>query len=154
MIILPHRKKLIENNFFEFSFNNGNDDEIKPDFEIFKSLNSFEQYYLAEIYNWDDGVVVLEWIIDSPKCDKGTASNIFWSAEPDYYFDFTNETIDEYEKDIFDLLQKILRKFNNDEFKKSKIKFDPIKSGYRIDWKIEHKIWEFTDELKKSNKRN
>ncbi len=79
MIILPHRIKKIEKNFFEFSFNDEYEDII-PDKNIFDSLTSAEQYYLASIYNWDDGVIVLKWIIESPICDKGTAMKIFWMA--------------------------------------------------------------------------
>lgn len=106
MIVFPQRKKFIIKNFFELSYKEG---DITPDFELFKTLNSYEQFYLAEIYNWDDGSEVLKWIIESPICDKGTASLIFWSAEPDFYFDYTEQTIDDYEKDTFDLLQLILK---------------------------------------------
>ena len=154
MIIRPHKIALIKKNFFESSFNEDEDDdqEIVPDFEKFKTLNSAEQFYLAEIYNWDDGTVVLDWIIDSPKCDKGTASLIFWRAEPDFYFDYSADTIEDYEKPVWDLLQKILKKFRENGFKKSKIKFDPIEAGYRTDWKPELDIWEIPSELRIATK--
>ncbi len=58
-----------------------------PDFKLFGKLNSTDQYYLAQHYNWDDGIEVLKWIIESRKCDKGTASLIFWASEPDWYFE-------------------------------------------------------------------
>ncbi|WP_158851848.1 DUF4274 domain-containing protein [Algibacter sp. L1A34] len=32
---------------------------------------------------------MLNWIIDSPKCNKGIALLIFWRAIPDFYFDYT-----------------------------------------------------------------
>lgn len=128
------------------------ENEIIPDLELFKTLNSAEQYYLAYHYNWDDGIIVLDWIIDSPKCDKGTASLIFWRAEPDYYFDYTAETIDEYEKDVFDLLQKIVIKFKNKAFKNGRLKFDPEKNGYNTDWETKLDIWEIPNELKKPTK--
>ena len=145
---------MIKENFIEFSFvdNNDYETEIIPDFDKFKTLNSAEQYYLAYNYNWDDGVIVLDWIIDSQKCDKGTASLIFWSAEPDFYFDYTSETIEEYEKPIWILLQKILKRFKNNDFKYNRLKFDPQKSGYKTDWKIKYDIWELPTELKTPTK--
>jgi len=150
MIIRPHKILLIKKNFIEFSFNEdeNNDVEIIPDFEKFKTLNSAEQYFLADNYNWDDGTIVLNWIVDSVKCDKGTASLIFWKAEPDFYFNYTSETIEDYEKPVWDLLQKIVRKFKENGFKKSKLKFDPIAEGYKTDWETELDIWEIPTELK------
>ncbi|WP_027078039.1 DUF4274 domain-containing protein [Maribacter antarcticus] len=154
MIIRPHKISLIKKNFIEFSFKKDEDDneEIIPDFEKFKTLNSAEQYYLADNYNWDDGTIVLDWIIDSPKCDKGTASLIFWRAEPDFYFDFTIETIEEYEKPVWNLLQKIVGKFRENGFKNNRYKFDPIVEGYKTDWKTELDIWEIPAELKTTTK--
>jgi hypothetical protein len=151
MIIRPNKILLIKKNFIEFSFgeNEDSDEEIIPDYEKFNTLNSAEQYYLAENYNWDDGVIVLKWIIDSPKCDKGTAALIFWNAEPDFYFDYTAETIEEYEKPVWDLLQGIIKRFNQNDFKSSRFKFDPISSGYKTDWKSTLDVWKIPSELKK-----
>ena len=149
MIILPHREKFINKHFFELSFK---EEDTVPDLKLFKTLNAYEQFYLAETYNWDDGTEVLKWIIESPICDKGTASLIFWSAEPDFYFDYTEKTIVDYEKGTFDLLQKIIKKFRNSEFNRSKIKFDPTLHGNKTDWKTELDIWEIPDELRKPTK--
>ncbi len=154
MIIRPHKILLIKKNFIEFSFNKNEDDmeEVIPDFEKFKTLNSAEQYYLADNYNWDDGITVLNWIIDSSKCDKGTASLIFWKAEPDFYFDYTAETIEDYEKPVWDLLQKIVKNFKENNFKNSKLKFDPIAEGYKTDWETKLNIWDIPTELKVGTK--
>ena len=154
MIIRPFKISLIKKNFIEFSFKEDEDknEEIIPDFEKFKTLNSAEQYYLAENYNWDDGTIVLEWIIDSPKCDKGTASLIFWKAEPDFYFDYNAKTIEEYERPIWNLLQKIVKKFKENGFTNSQFKFDPVAEGYKTDWETELDIWEIPSELKTTTK--
>jgi len=151
-MILPHRVKFIQKHFFEFSFNEDNEEEAVPDFEKFKTLSSAEQYHLAKIYNWDDGTQVLKWIVESSNCDKGTATRIFWMAEPDYYFDFTDETIDEFEKDVYDLLKIIIERFKKDNFKSSKFGFIPAKEGYKKDWDNAVGIWELPNSLKEGNK--
>jgi hypothetical protein len=149
MIIRPHKILLIKKHFIEFSFDDDidNDEETIPDFKKFQTLNSAEQHYLADNYNWDDGTIVLDWIIDSPKCDKGTACLIFWRAEPDYYYDYTAETIQDYQSEIWYLLQKIIKRFKKDDFKSSKFEFIPAKEGYKTDWPIELDIWNFPAEL-------
>ncbi len=149
MIIRPNKILMIKKNFIEFSFDDDieNDEETIPDFKKFQTLNSAEQYYLADNYNWDDGTIVLDWIINSSKCDKGTACLIFWRAEPDYYYDYTAETIESYQADVWHLLQKIVERFNKNDFKASKFEFIPTKEGYKTDWEIKLDIWKFSTEL-------
>ncbi|MDO6792502.1 DUF4274 domain-containing protein [Tamlana sp. 1_MG-2023] len=149
MIIRPNKILMIKKNFIEFSFDDDieNDEETIPDFKKFQTLNSAEQYYLSDNYNWDDGTIVLDWIIDSPKCDKGTACLIFWRAEPDYYYDYTAENIEEYQADVWHLLQKIVERFKKNDFKSSKFEFIPTNEGYQTDWPIELDIWQFPTEL-------
>lgn len=150
MIVRPNKILLIKKNFIEFSFDDDleNEEETIPDFDKFLSLNSAEQYFLAKNYNWDDGIIVLKWIVESPKCDKGTACMIFWCAEPDYYFEFTADTIGKYEKDIWELLQKIVERFKMNDFSQSKFEFIPTKEGYKTDWPTELSIWKLPTELK------
>ena len=153
MIISSKRVKFIKDNFFEFTFQDEDSEkEVIPDIKAFQSLTSAEQYFLASIYNWDDGTTVLDWIIDSEICDKGTATMIFWMAEPDYYFDFTEETIDDWAKDVWKLLQRIVTKVKNGEFTKSKYGFNPTKNGYQTEWESAKGIWELPNELIKGNK--
>ena len=152
MIVRPSKEKLIQENFLEYSFDEDKVEDFIPDRKLFDKLNSAEQYYLAEHYNWDDGVEVLNWIIDSKKCDKGTAAMIFWKAEPDYYMERTLATIEDYERDVFELLQKILLKFKNSKFKRSKLKFDPVAAGYDTNVQSQHEIWELPNELRSATK--
>ncbi|KPM30486.1 Hypothetical protein I595_3307 [Croceitalea dokdonensis DOKDO 023] len=148
MIVTPSKERLIKENFIEYSFEN-EDYDFKPNFGIFKKLNSSDQYYLAENFNWDDGIDVLNWIIESPKCDSGTACMIFWKAEPDYYAEYNAETIGESDKEVFDLLQKIISKFKSSGFRKNKLKFNLLENGYSsADFDSEYSIWELPKELK------
>jgi len=150
MIVTPSKEKLIIENFIEYSFDN-DDYDFTPDFEIFQKLNSTDQYFLAENYNWDDGIEVLNWIINSPKCDKGTATLVFWRAEPRDYAEFNDENVGESELEIFDLLQNIISKIKNREFKKSRFEFIPSK--YEIsEFSSEYDIWNLPQELVDGNK--
>jgi hypothetical protein len=148
MIILPFKEKFIRENFIEYSFNSEKEDYL-PDFKLFEKLNSTDQYYLAQNYNWDDGIEILKWIVESKKCDKGTASLIFWTSEPDYYFEKSESEISDYEKDTFLLLKRIVEKFNNNEFKSSNLKYNPSDREKRIDWSKQNSEWFIPEELKK-----
>ncbi|EAZ96446.1 hypothetical protein FBBAL38_03465 [Flavobacteria bacterium BAL38] len=148
MIILPFKEKFIRENFIEYSFNREEEDYL-PDFKFFEKLNSTDQYYLAQNYNWDDGIEILKWIVESKKCDKGTASLIFWTSEPDYYFEKSESEISDYEKDTFLLLKRIVEKFNNNEFKSSNLKYNPSDREKRIDWSKQNSEWFIPEELKK-----
>lgn len=136
MLILPARELFIRDHFFEWSF-----EGKQPDMDALKSLSSAEQYYLADIYNWDDGVELLQWIIASERCDKGTASLIFWRAAPDFYISRTSETIPDYEKEVFDLLKAIVSKFNSNALRRSRLKFDPGNRVQDIDWNRNYEEW-------------
>ena len=151
MIVLPYKERFIQDNFIEFSFDK-DDENYLPDFKLFEKLNSTDQYYLAQHYNWDDGIEVLKWIIESRKCDKGTASLIFWASEPDWYFEKFENEIPGYEKDTFLLLKRIVEKFNKKEFRKSNLKYDPTDRVNRIDWSKQNAEWNIPDEIKRPTK--
>lgn len=126
MNITADRILFVDKHFTDFQyFNEENDDEKLPDYDLFLTLNAVEQYYLAESHNWDNLQNVLDWIIDSPICDKGTASMIFWLAQPDWYLSQPVEEIPDYEMPVYHLLQKIIRKFEQNEFKTEVLEFDP-----------------------------
>lgn len=151
MIIFPHKEKCIRENFIEMRPNSDNENHY-PNLKLFEKLNSTDQYYLASNYNWDDGIEILKWIIESPKCDKGTASLIFWTSEPDFYFEKSESEIPDYEKESFLLLKRIVKKFNNNGFKKSNLKFNPLDRINRIDWSKKNSDWNIPEELKKPTK--
>ena len=94
----------------------------------------------------------MKWIIESKKCDKGTASLIFWTSEPDYYFEKAESEISDYEKDTFLLLKRIVEKFNNNEFKRSNLKYNPTDREKRIDWSKQNAEWKIPEEIKKPTK--
>jgi hypothetical protein len=36
-------------------------------------------------FNWDEGTEIARWIVDQPRCDRGTALYLYYAAQPDYY---------------------------------------------------------------------
>lgn len=145
--ILPFRKWFIEEHFIERSFHPGKMDTL-PDMRLFEKLSACEQYYLAQHYNWDDGAAVLHWIIDSPKCDAGTASLIFWSAAPGFYFEYNEQTIHPSEKEVLLLLKKIIARFERDDFKTWRLGYDPAVAVSEIDWTKAYPGWTIPPVLK------
>jgi hypothetical protein len=126
--ISPFKKRYIIKHFFQYSFHQ--DDDYLPDKKLFTKLNHpADLFYLAHIFNWDDGPEVLEWIIDSPLCTKSTACLIFWRSAPDYYLQYSfkeqNEKMLSFDVDVLNLLEKIVEKFNKNSFNPYQIAFDP-----------------------------
>ena len=134
-IISKDRASFVEKHFFEWSFNLPEDS--LPDKELFLKLtHPAELHLLAYIYNWDDGPVVLEWILDSPLCTKATANLIFWRSAPDYYLRFDLEGDPKArpsEAAVLSLLRKIVRRHENNSFHELEIDFDPTEELEDID---------------------
>lgn len=144
--ITSNKTDFIRNNFFEQSFVNR-----KPHFEKFKELTSPAQlHYLADIYNWDDDIEVLNWIVDSPLCDFGTAMLIFWRAEPLYYTIYSSVEEAEYDRDVLSLLLKIINNFNSGKFNRSNIKYNPIADYHNVNETEENAKWLIPNEFKKA----
>ena len=116
----------IEEHFFEFSFDN--EDEL-PDKKFFAQLSHpAELFYLAHIYNWDDGIEILQWVIDSPLCSEATANLIFWRSQPDYYRRYTlsgDSSVALNDGEVLSLLHSIIQKHQNNDFSAIKIAFNP-----------------------------
>lgn len=143
------RRDFIESHFFEWTV--GEIDEFIPDKELFLELNHpAELFYLAAIYNWDDGSLILEWILESPLCTRATASLLFWRASPDWYLKFDLDNLDscpEFGRDGFRILSKIIARYKRNDFSEYEIEFDPIHEIESIEsntrmWEIPPGVYE------------
>ena len=118
--ISQERADFLEENFFEFSFQ-----EREPDRTLFNTItNPTELRYLAHIYNWDDGPEVLSWIINSEYCDRGTASMIFWRSQPDFYTEYNQESEMRLQDGVLPLLQKIMQRWEQGLYQREQIAYD------------------------------
>lgn len=126
-VVTNEKRKFIERNFFEWSFKKSED--FLPEKALFQKLDHpAELHYLAGIYNWDDGPVVLEWLLDSPLCTRATANLIFWRAAPDWYLrcDIDDElSCPDFNRDAFKVIRKIVQKYKDCAFSSYEIEFDP-----------------------------
>lgn len=90
------------------------------DESIFRALKTTEElHYLATHHNWDNGVKVLQWIVESPICSEAIALELFWLAQPQ---DFQQCKLDialqdEYLNEVFKLLKTILKNYPDNFYK-------------------------------------
>ena len=125
--ISQSRAEYIKKNFFEWSFNK--QDDFIPNKSKFELLNHpAELHYLVNIYNWDDGISILEWVLESPFCSKATTNLLFWRSAPDYYLKYCLENLSDcpdYDREVLILIKKCIEKHNNNNFSKIDISYDP-----------------------------
>lgn len=123
----------------------------KPNLSDFDKLSSApELHYLADLYNWDDGVEVLNWIIESPFCDLGTAKLIFWEADPIYYTRYATLEEAGLDLDTLALLFKIIHYYNSGKFKKAIIKYNPASNNPNFKQTAAGAKWIIPDGLKRA----
>lgn len=88
--------------------------------------NSEELHYFAETANWDFVIGSLRDIIRNPACEAGTALYIYWGAQPLWYTQYeTAEDVEAYERESFELIQEIQKRYLAGEFAVDRVSFDP-----------------------------
>ncbi|MEM7656415.1 MAG: DUF4274 domain-containing protein [Bacteroidota bacterium] len=152
-IIIPqHRIALLQDAFFEYSGEEAEDETDVPDRNLFESITDpAELHFIADIYNWDDGTTVLEWIVDSPLCEPATAKMIFWRSQPDYYTTIEKEEEAGWALDVYQLLKKILKHFQEDRYQAGNIGYDPKQDTCApedLDYRDPAETWTIPDWMK------
>lgn len=120
--ITSKRTEFLEKEFYELSFR-----DKKLNRNTFDAItNPAELFYIAHNHNWDDGTELLSWIISSPICDEGVAKLIFWRTQPFDYMEFSLNTVEEWAKDVLELILNIIENFNSEFYKNKTIYYNPI----------------------------
>ena len=120
-------------------FANGGDfDTDEEFFEAIKEIDSSEElHYLAQILNWDDYRTpkAIEQVLDHPKCDAGTALQIYWMNEPEGLKDMElkNGVVAAWREDGYQLHRKIEQLYLAGKYSARRIAFDPRKERYLPD---------------------
>ena len=142
-VLKRNERQFIEKHFFQWSFDKP--DDYIPEKSLFLQLtHPMELHYLADIYNWDDGEIVLEWILESPLCTRSTTNLLFWRICPDYYlqFDIDDEQgCTNSNRDSFKFLRKIVQKYKDNSFSSYQIEFDPTREIEEI--RTKNAKWSF-----------
>jgi hypothetical protein len=143
--ISKDRASFVEEHFFQWSFDDDMPDDAGPDKSLFLQLDHpAELHYLAAIYNWDDGPIVLDWILDSPLCSRATANLIFWRSAPDYYLRYDLNDLDScpgHDREVLSLLSNFVRRYAGGSFHEIDIDFDPEAETEEIT--TQEPKWEF-----------
>lgn len=97
-----------------------------------------EWHQVAWNWNWDSGVEPLRWIVQRPKCDRGTALLIYWYAGPRYFAQYASrEEVLEYSLEHYDLIMAIERAYLAGFYTRQEIAFDPSDDA-GFDWTAEY----------------
>lgn len=95
--------------------------------EEFEQLKTAEELHrVVEQYNWGEGRKLMQWVIESPLCDKGTALLVFWRNGPIFYTKFSEDPKG-WMSDGYKLAMQILDLWENNHFSEGLISYDPIK---------------------------
>lgn len=96
--------------------------------------SSSEIHEFAKHYNWDYGLEPLKLVLNHPLCDRGTALEIYWLGQPEYYSGFsTIDDIPSCNRDGYLLLKLIESLLLNEySFRYNNIHVDPM-ADYRIE---------------------
>lgn len=108
--------------------------ETRSGYKQLQTPTEFHQFALA--WNWDDGFKPLQWIINQPQCDRGTALSIYWHAAPTWFCQFgSRDEIIAASEDVklYDFIKEIETKFSSNFYQSASIHFDP-KNDEGTDW--------------------
>lgn len=103
-------------------------------------MSAEELHALARQLNWDDDDTIdrLRRLINHPRCDRGTALQIYWTGEPTFYLGY--ETRDRVRNELwpealatYDLLREIEQLVLANRFATAEIPFDPFRED-GMDW--------------------
>jgi hypothetical protein len=96
-------------------------------------------HIVATNWNWDYGHAPLLWIVRQKNCDIATALEIFFLAEPSYYFRWVDDraSVPTDNLDMFDFLTELRQRLVQGFYQRSEIAFDgeermvPINRGLK-----------------------
>ena len=121
-----------------FKFENGGDFDTDDEFfEALEKLKTSEElHYLIQVVNWDDyrTAKVIDWVLEHPNCDAGTALQIYWMNQPvDIKESVLQGEIPSWQKDSYELNNKIEQLYLSGRFARREIAFDPADENYPQD---------------------
>ena len=93
---------------------------------FFDHATARELHEFPTSWNWDSGTDRIEQLIEHPKCDAGTALKTYWLFQPQYYLAFADPSeVPDYQRDDFELMQRLLSAYMNGEFATAQMPYRP-----------------------------
>lgn len=103
---------------------------------VLSATSPDDWHLVADIWNWDESLQVLYWIVSQPNCDRATARMLFWKGEPTAYeWEDSDEVMGDSDYSVEPMLKHIVRRFNTDGFPRHELEFDifQVKTGSYMD---------------------
>ncbi|WP_405397778.1 DUF4274 domain-containing protein [Maribacter sp. Asnod2-G09] len=95
-------------------------------------------HQMAMEWNWDSSSVFLNWLVENPLTDKGTALMIYWKSAPRYWKKFKDKkdliTKEKYSLNNFEFIEKIEANYLNGFYKQSTFEYNPKNDEQGYDW--------------------
>lgn len=102
--------------------------------EYLSKINSSEPlHYLASGINWDGDLEAINYVVNHPNCDRGTALLVYWYNQPGFWSLKTESELKEYELESFQLHRELEKRLLGNFYKQSAICFDPY-TDQGLDW--------------------
>ena len=110
--------------------------------EFLKKATPIEIHKSLITSNFDGNSLLLNFIKDNPKTDRGTILVAYWMSSPSYFKEFSSRE-DLLEKssfsiDGFDFLEEIENKYREGFYQGNEIIFDPKSDSENYDWTTEY----------------
>lgn len=98
--------------------------------KILKQVETPEELHsISQGYNWDNGFSLLIEMVQHNMCDGGTALEIYWRGQPDYYAGHKyKKYVPNLDVKGFSFLKKIEKIYLANNFTSNEIKYDPSDS--------------------------
>lgn len=91
---------------------------------------------VALSWNFDNPHTVIDWIVDNPRTDKGTALLLYWLMSPGYAKEYADrdEVISKnpYYAEQFNALEKLERNYLSGFYQNGEFAFDPYHDHYGL----------------------
>jgi hypothetical protein len=109
---------------------------FKAQIAVLSAASPDDWHIVADVWNWDEPLKVLYWIVSQTNCDRATAQMLFWKGEATAYaWQDCDEVMGDDEYSVEPMLSHIVRRFNTDGFPRNKLEFDifQAKTGSYVD---------------------
>lgn len=86
------------------------------------SVGPDEWHELAQVWNFDRGILPLNWIVKQPLCDRATAQHIFWDLTPWALLRMSNDSdVGSGYAEEYKLMANIVSRWNSGLFSRSEL---------------------------------